>query len=84
MVHDLTRPGLVVVGDAAGLTLNTGLTVRGMDLVAGSGIAAAKAIDTALQKSDFSQASLDAYSAELNRTFVGQDMHTYAMALTVS
>ena len=30
MVHDLVRPGLVVVGDAAGLTLNTGLTVRGM------------------------------------------------------
>ncbi|WP_213989250.1 FAD-dependent oxidoreductase [Sodalis sp. dw_96] len=82
MVHDLTRPGLVVVGDAAGLTLNTGLTVRGMDLAAGSGIAAAKAIDTALQKSDFSQASLDAYSAELNRTFVGQDMRTYAGAPT--
>ena len=42
MVHDLVRPGLVVVGDAAGLTLNTGLTVRGMDLAAGSAIAAAK------------------------------------------
>ncbi len=42
IVHDLTRPGLAVVGDAAGLTLNTGFTVRGMDLAAGSGIAAAK------------------------------------------
>lgn len=80
MVHDLTRPGLVVVGDAAGLTLNTGLTLRGMDLAAGSGIAAAKAIDTALQQGDFSQASLDAYTAELDATFVGQDMRTYAKA----
>jgi electron transfer flavoprotein-quinone oxidoreductase len=66
------------VGDAAGFTLNTGFTVRGMDLAAGSGIAAAKAIDAALQKGDFSQASLDAYKAELDRTFVGQDMNTYA------
>ncbi len=82
MVHDLTRSGLVVVGDAAGFTLNTGLTVRGMDLAAGSGIAAAKAIDAALQKGDFSQASLDVYKAELDKTFVGQDMRTYAKAPT--
>ncbi|WP_413356777.1 FAD-dependent oxidoreductase [Robertmurraya sp. 2P01SA] len=31
MVHDLTRAGLVVVGEAAGFALNTGFTVRGMD-----------------------------------------------------
>ncbi|MDD4752212.1 MAG: FAD-dependent oxidoreductase [Desulfitobacteriaceae bacterium] len=80
MVHDLTRPGLVVVGDAAGLTLNTGFTVRGMDLAAGSGVAAAKAIDAALSKGDFSKASLDAYCAELDKIFVGKDMRTYAKA----
>lgn len=80
MVHDLTRPGLVVVGDAAGLTLNTGFTVRGMDLAAGSGLAAARAIDTALQKGDFSKSSLDAYCVELDNVFVGKDMRTYARA----
>ncbi len=80
MVHDLTRPGLVVVGDAAGFTLNTGFTVRGMDLAAGSGMAAARAIDAALEKCDFSRASLDAYQAELDKTFVGKDMRTYAKA----
>ncbi|MDD2496765.1 MAG: FAD-dependent oxidoreductase [Desulfitobacteriaceae bacterium] len=80
MVHDLTRPGLVVVGDAAGLTLNTGFTVRGMDLATGSGVAAAKAIDAALSKGDFSKASLDAYCAELDKIFVGKDMRTYAKA----
>jgi electron transfer flavoprotein-quinone oxidoreductase len=80
MVHDLTRSGLVVVGDAAGLTLNTGFTVRGMDLAAGSGLAAAKAIDAALKKGDFSKASLDAYCTELNNSFVGKDMRTYARA----
>jgi electron transfer flavoprotein-quinone oxidoreductase len=77
MMHDLTRPGLVVVGDAAGLTLNTGFTVRGMDLAAGSGIAAAKTIHAAL---DTSPAALAAYPAELDRCFVGLDMKTYARA----
>jgi electron transfer flavoprotein-quinone oxidoreductase len=80
MVHDLAHDGLVVVGDAAGLGLNTGFTVRGMDLAAGSAIAAAKAIDAALRKGDVSQASLNAYPAELARTFVGHDLDTYAKA----
>lgn len=80
MVHDLTRPGLVVVGDAAGFTLNTGLTVRGMDLAAGSAMAAAKAIDGALRKGDVSKPALDAYLTELENSFVGRDMRTYARA----
>jgi electron transfer flavoprotein-quinone oxidoreductase len=80
MVHDLTRPGLVVVGEAAGLALNTGFTVRGMDLAAGSGLAAARAIDAALLRGDFSKSSLDRYSAELGSVFVGKDMRTYARA----
>lgn len=80
MVHDLTRPGLVVVGEAAGFALNTGFTVRGMDLAAGSGLAAARAIDAALLKGDFSKSSLDAYSGELDKIFVGKDMRTYARA----
>ncbi|TGE39330.1 FAD-dependent oxidoreductase [Desulfosporosinus fructosivorans] len=80
MVHDLTRPGLVVVGEAAGFALNTGFTVRGMDLAAGSGLAAARAIDAALLKGDFSKSSLDAYSVELDNIFVGKDMRTYARA----
>jgi electron transfer flavoprotein-quinone oxidoreductase len=80
MVHDLTRPGLVVIGDAAGLTLNTGLTVRGMDLAAGSAIAAAKAVDAALGKNDFSQHAMDGYLSELDASFVGRDMTTFAKA----
>lgn len=78
MVHDLTRPGLVVVGDAAGLSLNTGFTVRGMDLAAGSGIAAAKTIDAALSAGDASPQALARYPAELDRCFVGLDMKTFA------
>lgn len=41
VTHDLTRPGLVIIGDAAGFTLNTGLTIHSrMDLAAGSTLAA--------------------------------------------
>lgn len=84
MAHDLTRPGLVVVGDVAGLTLNTGFTVRGMDLAAGSGIAAAKTIHAALNADDTSQKRLDDYRAELDYCFVGRDMKTFARGPRVS
>jgi electron transfer flavoprotein-quinone oxidoreductase len=78
--HDLTRPGLVVIGDAAGFTLNTGLTIRGMDLAAGSAIAAATAVDRALEAGDFSQTSMDGYLRELEFSWLGSDMKTYAKA----
>jgi electron transfer flavoprotein-quinone oxidoreductase len=78
--HDLTRPGLVIIGDAAGFTLNTGLTIRGMDLAAGSAIAAAKAILSALENSAFGQQAMDQYPKLLNETFVGADIKTYAKA----
>jgi electron transfer flavoprotein-quinone oxidoreductase len=80
--HDLTRPGLAIIGDAAGLTLNTGLTIRGMDLAAASGIAAATTIEKALAASDFSATAMEGYRAELDRTFAGADMKTYAKAPT--
>ena len=73
-----TAPGLVIIGDAAGLTLNTGLAIRGMDLAAGSAIAAAKAVSAALKAGDYSQRALDAYGRELAAGFVGADMKTYA------
>lgn len=78
--HDVTRPGLMIVGDAAGFTLNTGLTIRGMDLAAGSALAAVKAATAALDAGDFSQTAMDRYVSEFNATFVGADMKTYAKA----
>jgi electron transfer flavoprotein-quinone oxidoreductase len=78
--RDLTRPGLLVVGDAAGLTLNTGLTIRGMDLAAGSALAAATAADRALRSGDLSQRAMDVYRTELDASFVGADLATYARA----
>ncbi|MCG2801032.1 MAG: hypothetical protein L6311_02910, partial [Cellulomonas sp.] len=78
--RDLTRPGLMIVGDAAGFTLNTGFTIRGMDLAAGSALAAARAADHAIGADDLSRTAMDRYRTELAAGFVGQDMATYAKA----
>jgi electron transfer flavoprotein-quinone oxidoreductase len=80
MVGEIVMDGMVVVGDAAGLTLNTGLTVRGMDLAVGSAVAAAEAIGPALERKDTSRASLAAYRDKLFASYVGKDMKTYAKA----
>jgi len=63
-----------------GLTLNTGLTVRGMDLAVGSAVAAAEAIGDALDRKDASRAGLARYREKLFASYVGQDMKTYAKA----
>ena len=76
----LTAPGLLIVGDAAGFTLNTGLTIRGMDLAAGSALAAAATADAALVAGDLSAEAMGRYRRELDASFVGPDMRTYARA----
>lgn len=48
----LSREGLVVVGDAAQFGINTGVIIRGMDMAIVSGLAAAKAILAAKQPAD--------------------------------
>lgn len=76
----LVTDGFLVVGDAAGLTVNNGLVVRGMDLAIGSGIAAAEAVLAAKEKGDFSAQGLSVYPQKLEASFVMQDMRTYANA----
>lgn len=80
MMGEIAGNGVVIVGDAAGLTLNTGLTVRGMDLAVGSAVAAAEGIDAALRSGDVSKQGLAGYRTALFASFVGKDMETYAKA----
>ena len=80
MVGQVAMDGLVVVGDAAGLTLNTGLTVRGMDLAVASGVAAATGIGSAREHKDTSKAGLAGYREAFFASPAGQDMKTYAKA----
>lgn len=73
----LVGDGIVVVGDAAGLSLNQGVTVRGMDLALISGALAARAILAARAQNDFSAAALASYQQELRASSVYRDFTTF-------
>jgi electron transfer flavoprotein-quinone oxidoreductase len=60
--------GILVAGDAAGLALNTGITVRGMEFAA------------ATKNKDFSAQSLSEYEKLLQNSFVLKDMKTFKNA----
>ncbi len=80
MMPRLYDDGILVVGDAAGLGINNGFVVRGMDLAIGSAAAAAEAVLEARAKNDFSAQALKAYPEKLESSFVMADMRTYARA----
>jgi len=61
-------------GDAAGLGLNSGYTIRGMDMAIESGRLAAEAVISAHARDDFSAAGLASYTDLLAESFVGKDM----------
>lgn len=80
MVGEVHTGGLVVVGEAAGLTINSGLTVRGMDLAIGSAVAAATGVGEALAAGDTTASGLAAYRRHLDESFVMADLRTYGKA----
>ncbi|MHB8856566.1 MAG: FAD-dependent oxidoreductase [Bellilinea sp.] len=81
MMPPLAADGLLLVGDAAGFGVNNGFVVRGMDLAIGSAVAAAETVLEAHAADDFSAVRLQSYPARLEKSFVMQDMRTYARAV---
>lgn len=77
MVPQLCADNVLVVGDAAGLVINVGYMVRGMDLAIASGQLAAETVIEARQKGDYGAATLRAYQDKIAASFVGRDMNTY-------
>ena len=77
----LPRPfgdGYLLVGDAAGLSLNALITVRGMDFAIASGYHAAAAVAEALAAGETSAAGLASYERRLRESFVLKDLQTAA------
>lgn len=74
---NLFGDGILVVGDAAGFSLNMGIIVRGMDLAIASGAMAGETIKAAKNKGDYSAASLAPYENMLNKSFVIKDLRTF-------
>lgn len=72
--------GILVCGDAAGFSLNLGLTVRGMEFALASGVMAARTILEARKKQDFSKSTLSLYQKMLEESFVLKDFRTFKNA----
>jgi len=79
-VPKLFTNGMIVTGDAAGLTMNLGITVRGMDYAIASGALAAKAVAIAKAQNDFSATTLARYQDFLKESFVLKDFETFKKA----
>lgn len=76
-MEKLFGDGILVAGDAAGLAMNIGITVRGMEYALGSGYFAAQAVLQAKEKDDYSAASLAVYKNLLDKSFVMQDFNSF-------
>jgi electron transfer flavoprotein-quinone oxidoreductase len=77
MIPELYRDGVLVAGDAAGLCVNLGFTVRGMDFAIESGRLAAETLIKANEFDDFSARTLSEYERLLKSSFVVQDLNAY-------
>lgn len=73
----LTGDGILVAGDAAGFSMNIGVTVRGMEYALATGYYAAQAVLKAREKQDYSAASLAVYEQLLKDSFVMKDFNNF-------
>lgn len=76
MQPELIGDGVLIAGDAAGMCMNLGFTIRGMDLAVAAGEAAAKAVLYAKQNNDFSRNGLASYRQHLDNGPM-RDMRMY-------
>ncbi|NLN86823.1 MAG: FAD-dependent oxidoreductase [Syntrophomonadaceae bacterium] len=77
MMPKIVGNGVLVVGDGAGLCINLGYAIRGMDFAVASAECAAKAVIDAQQTDDFSAAGLQNYLKYMEKSFVLPDMKLY-------
>ncbi len=69
--------GILVAGDAAGLALNMGVTVRGMEYALASGYLAAQTVLKAREAGSFRAETLSLYSRLLEESFVLKDFKNF-------
>jgi electron transfer flavoprotein-quinone oxidoreductase len=74
------KPGMLLAGDAAGLVLNTGTHVRGMDLAIASGALAGRTAAEAKRSKLGPAACLAHYRAALEGSFVMRELRAHRRA----
>lgn len=77
MVPTLFGDGFLVAGSAAGLVLNNGFNLRGMDFAIGSGGIAGEVAAKAVKAGDASKNALAEYVQRLENSFVLRHLRTY-------
>lgn len=77
MVPTYVFDGALVAGEAAGLCMNMGYQVRGMDFAVASGRMAAEAAIDALDAGDTSAVGLAGYKERMENSFVIKDLETF-------
>ncbi|MEB3772700.1 MAG: FAD-dependent oxidoreductase [Desulfurococcales archaeon] len=70
-------PGYLVVGDAAGFILNTGFTIRGVDLAIESGRLAAEAISKAHEEGKRDAETLSVYKRLVEESVIYRNLREY-------
>jgi electron transfer flavoprotein-quinone oxidoreductase len=75
--------GILVAGDAAGFSMNIGVTVRGMEYALASGYYAAQAAIQAKEAGDYSAGTLSNYENLLNNSFIMRDFKNFQEAAYV-
>lgn len=73
---ELCADGFMITGDAAGLVVNRGFTVRGMDYAILSGIAAAETAIEAVNAENYSKSFLKMYESKLEEVVL-KDLRTF-------
>lgn len=76
----LVGNGILVTGDAAGMGMNIGLLVRGMEYAMASGYFAAKAVAQACEANTYTAAQLSSYQKMIDESFVGIDFENFKKA----
>ena len=77
MVPKYVFDGCLVAGESAGLCMNMGYQVRGMDFAVASGRMAAEAAVEAIDAGDASAAGLSGYARRMEDSFVIKDLATF-------
>lgn len=80
ILPQFAKDGIMIVGDAAGLVLGTGLILEGANFAMASGIAAAEAVIKARESENYKQAALGHYETLLRQGFVLNELETFKKA----
>ena len=80
MLPQLYGHGVLVAGDAAGMVMNLGYVVRGMDLAIESGRLAAETYIELAKRHDFTEKAMRLYKQKLSHSFVLKEMRRHRTA----